>query len=142
MTIIEAKKLYLEQKNYFAPDYEQENIVLENFKEKNPTLNSQLTKELIQILIDSDWFEKFFVADLLYLYQNIDFSFFEPLLKTVLQYDDPSFNRIFLIPAVRNFGLKNVKNYYELKSENFRENEVINYKKIKYWLNIFSQQSD
>lgn len=142
MLIIEAKILYLEQKNYFAPDYKRENKVLEDFKQQNPNLDLELTQELIQILINSDWVEKFFVADLLYLYENMDISFFEPLLQTALQYDDPSFNRIFLTPAVKSFGLKNVQNYYKLRSGSYCKKETLNYKKIQYWLDIFSQHTD
>ena len=103
--VTQTKDEYLMQGIYFAPEYEQENLILTNFRKENENLNSEQTSELINILNNSqNWNEKFFVADLLYLYENLSSEFIEPLLKNAIKYEDPSFNRIFLYPAIRNFG--------------------------------------
>jgi hypothetical protein len=54
----------------------------------------------------TSWPEKYFVADLLYLYKNFSEELFDPLLDTAIDYKDPSFNRIFLGPCLWSFGRK------------------------------------
>ena len=93
--------------DYFAPDYEQENEVLNDFKKTNSTLSKQQTKQLVEILKNScDINEKYFVADLLYLYNSFDEELLEPLLLTAIYHKDPSFNRIFLRPCITVFGTR------------------------------------
>lgn len=50
--------------HYFAPDYEQDNEVLNDFKKNNPNLSRQQTSKLVDILKNSkDITDKYFVAD-------------------------------------------------------------------------------
>lgn len=140
MTIDETKNKYLEQGIFFAPEYEQENIILENFKIKNPKLNTLQTLELIDILINSNEInEKLFVADLLYFYKNIDDKFLLPLVDNAINYEDPSFCRVFLYPAFINFGKEKILKILDdrLKLDNFKIKK--NIEKLYYWLNIFEQ---
>lgn len=140
MTIDETKNKYLEQGIFFAPEYEQENIILENFKIKNPKLNTLQTLELIDILINSNEInEKLFVADLLYFYKNIDDKFLLPLVDNAINYEDPSFCRVFIYPAFINFGKEKILKILDdrLKLDNFKIKK--NIEKLYYWLNIFEQ---
>lgn len=141
-TVLELKNEYINQGIYFAPEYEQKNGILENFKFNNQTLNDEQSLQLIEILrISQILNEKFFVADLLYYYENIDEKFFEPLIQNAINYDDPSFNRIFLIPAINNFGLTRVIANLKNKKENCNELQEQNIEKLEYWINIYKQEN-
>jgi len=105
MNISKAIRKYKETRDFFAPDYEHDNKVLTQFKVEFPSLSISQTKELINLLENSkDWYDKFFVADLLYLYDSFDITLLEPLIENAIRYSDPSFNRIFLRPGLRVFG--------------------------------------
>lgn len=138
MKINEIKNAYLKQKIFFAPEYEQENLVLEDFKNNNQTLSATQSEELIEILfISSEINEKFFVADLLYLYQNIDEKFLLPLVENAINYEDPSFCRIFLYPAFINFGKEKILKILDdrIKTDNTKTKK--NIEKLFYWLHEF-----
>jgi len=119
MTISEALTQYLEHGNYFDPEYGRENEVLNSFKKDNPVLSVPHAQELIAILEepDDDWKRKYFVADLLYLYKSLPSQLLSPMLTTAVNYEDPSFNRIFLKPCLNAFGkqlvLANLKDQFQ-----------------------------
>jgi hypothetical protein len=121
--------------DYFAPDYDQENEVLNSFRKENPTLSKQQTTQLIDILNRSnDISDKYFVADLLYLYDEFDQELLEPLLLTAINYKDPSFNRIFLRPCITAFGSKTVA---DSLADKFRKADIlerIGIANLLYWL--------
>lgn len=121
--------------DYFAPDYEQDNEVLSKFKVNNPDLTRQHTVELIDILKNSNEItDKYFVADLLYLYDSFDIEFFEPLIKTAINHKDPSFNRIFLRPCMKMFGVKTVAENFADKFVKVGIEERIGISNLVYWL--------
>ena len=141
-TLTETKEAYLKKAIFFAPEYEQQNEILENFKSKNSKLNQIQTDELIDILRNSKiWNEKFFVADLLYFYDNLDYHFLEPLIKNAITYNDPSFNRIFLNLALKNFGLETVVKKITEQSITLTESEKENIEKLNYWINIYKSEN-
>ena len=120
---------------YFSPDYEQDNQVLLDFKRHNPTLSKKQSNQLIDILKTSkDQIEKYFVADLLYLFDNFDIELLNPMLTTAINYKDPSFNRIFLRPCVNVFGTKKVA---EILTKHFINGDIeerISISSLLYWL--------
>jgi len=121
--------------DYFAPDYEQDNEVLISFKKENPTLSRQQTVHLVDILNTSnDITDKYFVADLLYLYDKFDHDLLEPLLLTAINHKDPSFNRIFLRPSITAFGTRAVADFLV---DRFSEGDIvqrIGISSLVYWL--------
>jgi hypothetical protein len=120
---------------YFAPDYEQDNDVLTEFWESNPNLTRQQTVELVDLLNSStEIADKYFVADLLYLYDNFDKELLEPLIKTAINHKDPSFNRIFLRPCLTTFGVKAVADNLADKFNNVGIDERIGISNLVYWL--------
>jgi len=135
MSIQTALDNYKSLGNYFAPDYEQDNEVLTDFKKENPVLVKEQTNQLIEILDNSeDITEKYFVADLLYLFDNFDIELLTPMLRTAINFKDPSFNRIFLRPCINAFGTKIVS---ESLAENFSSGsleERISISSLLYWL--------
>jgi hypothetical protein len=135
MNITKAIRDYKESGNYFAPDYERDNEVLSQFKTDSPQLSLSNTEELIAILKNSsNWDDKFFVADLLYLYDLFDIKLLDPLLENAIAFSDPSFNRIFLKPCLRVFGSEMVSN---LLAEKFIAAEPIRKVRISslvYWI--------
>lgn len=135
MEIQAALANYRSLEDYFAPDYEQNNEVLDDFKRKYQDLTAEQTKELVDILINSqDIIDKFFVADLLYLYPRFDQSLLEPMLQTAIEYKDPSFNRIFLRPCLTAFGLETVA---DLLTDKFYKADIvgrIGISKLIYWM--------
>jgi hypothetical protein len=107
MNIKTAIKEYKDEANFFAPDYEQENETLTKFKADHPTISNSEIETFKDILTTSnDWEEKIFVADLLYLYPSFDTILLEPLVENAISFSDPSFNRIFLRPCTRVFGVQ------------------------------------
>jgi len=120
---------------YFAPDYEQENEVLNNFKASHPSLSKDQTTQLVDILTSNGQIEnKYFVADLLYLYDNFDIELLDPMLLTAINYGDPSFNRIFLRPCLKVFGTKQIA---DILADKFKKGDIlqrIGISKLVYWL--------
>ncbi len=120
---------------YFAPDYEQENEVLARFKHIHPTLSEIHTQDLKNILQSSGSInDKYFVADLLYLYDTFSEDLLEPLINCAIADKDPSFNRIFLRPAIVAHGLDSVKKIILEKS---KDNDPLiqeGIQKCQYWL--------
>jgi hypothetical protein len=109
MTIEESLIQYKQLADFFSPEYDRENEVLKSFKKNNKHLSHSQTLELQSLLKDSnDWQDKYFVADLLYLYKKFDWILAESLLNCAIEFKDPSFNRIFLIPCLRVFGAKKI----------------------------------
>src|SRR5512145_3189867 len=102
MNIAEAKSRYLDAGKCFDPDYERDNEALASFREANPTLSEEQTRYLTEILTapGDDWRPKFFVADLLYYYQSAHESLLAPMLRAAIEFEDPSFNRVFLRPCL------------------------------------------
>lgn len=127
--------------SYFAPDYERENEVLSEFKKNNPKLLKQQTFELIDILKNNtEMADKYFVADLLYLYDNFDKELLEPMLNMAINFKDPSFNRIFLQPCLTNFGVTAVANNLADKFNKADISERIGISNLLYW--IMPQEHD
>ena len=121
--------------DYFAPDYERDNEVLNDFKKSNLYLSRKQTNQLVGILKNSrDVTDKYFVADLLYLYDNFEQELLDPLLQTAINHQNPSFNRIFLRPCITTFGLKKVANTLADKFQNADIEERIGISKLLYWL--------
>lgn len=117
---------------YFEPDYERDNEVLIRFKNANEILSDQQTLELIRILDNAE--DRYFVADLLYLYDNFREDLFASMLQTGIYYKDPSFNRIFLRPCIMAFGVDKVAIYLQ---EQFNQLDVIGQLglcNLLYWL--------
>ena len=134
MNIDTAIELYKAEANFFAPDYNQDNQTLFNFKKEHPTIAGSETDRLKQILLSGAWEEKFFVADLLYLYDDFDVKLLDPMIENAISYGDPSFNRIFLRPCLRVFGVATVSNLLAEKfvpSDAFRK---IRISSLVYWL--------
>jgi hypothetical protein len=120
---------------YLAPDYEPDNNVLTQFKESNPILSGQHTVELVDLLNNSNEItDKYFVADLLFLYDNFDKELLEPLIKTAINHKDPSFNRIFLRPCLTTFGVKAVADHLADKFNKVDIKERIGISNLVYWL--------
>ncbi len=127
-------KQYKELKNYFAPDYEQENEVLMQFNKENPTLSDEQILELKNILQNnSSIYDKYFVADLLYLYMPFHKELLDPMIECAIAYKDPSFNRIFLRPCINSFGLEIVSDLLKEKGE-IDNSKLEGIERLKYWL--------
>nr|WP_315026331.1 hypothetical protein [uncultured Chryseobacterium sp.] len=135
MEIKTALEKYKVIGDYCAPDYERDNEVLTEFKANNQNLSEQQTVELVTLLKDSsEAVEKYFVADLLYLYNNFSKELFEPLIITAIYHKDPSFNRIFLRPCLKIFGTKVV---VEKLTDTFNKADIIGrigILNLVYWL--------
>ena len=136
MEVSEYLKQYKDLNIYFAPDYEQENEVLAKFKNDNPHLSRNQISELKEILLsESDIQDKYFVADLLYLYPYFDQELFDPLIDCAIAHKDPSFNRIFLRPCIISFGVEAVEKLLDEKGNN--DNSLLEgINRLRYWLYI------
>lgn len=135
MDIKKALEEYKILGDYFAPDYEQDNEVLTEFKLNNQNLSSDQVAELVYILENStEIVEKYFVADVLYLYDRLDEALLEPLLNIAIDHKDPSFNRIFLRPCIASFGSKIVDDVLAGKFNQANIIERIGISKLLYWL--------
>jgi hypothetical protein len=107
MEIQQALINYKKLGEFGRPDNDRNNQVLDDFKQQNPTLSSEQTIELIQVLkYSQDPIESYFVADILYLYANFGLEFLEPMLIAGIHIHDPSYNRLFVRPCVKAFGAK------------------------------------
>lgn len=135
MDLTTAINNYQTSGNFFAPDYEQDNDVLYQFKKESATLSNAQIGELRNILQNSsNLVERIFVADLLYLYSSFDIELVDPLLENAIGYKDPSFNRIFLRPALRVYGAATIS---EMLAKKFVESDVIRKMQIAslvYWI--------
>jgi hypothetical protein len=132
--IRETIKKYKELGEYFDPEYERDNEVLNDFKSNNQTLTKGQVDELKSILDEDDRLAKIFVADLLYLYSDFDESLLDPMVTTAIRYRDPSFNRIFIHPCIRRFGYQKVLASIKTK---FIEGDIldkIGVGRLLYWL--------
>ena len=78
--------------------------------------------------------KRFFVADLLYLYESFDIKLLTPLLNSAIHHNDPSFNRIFLFPCVHAFGIEIVIKELVTRFQNTDLIERIGIAKLVYWL--------
>jgi hypothetical protein len=142
MNIKKSLKEYIQLGHFFYPDYKRDNKVLSKFKNIYPELSSEQCAELIKILNSNDWEEKYFVADLLYLYDKADVSLIKPLIDCTIDYGDPSFNRIFLRPSIAIFGIEKV---VRLLSQKFVKGNIetrINISNLIYWLRIDKHNAD
>lgn len=111
MTIEQAISDYLKLAEFFSPDYGRENKVLSTFKACHVSLSEKDVRILVDILdATAHWNEKFFVADLLYLYPDFPEALVDPMLKCAVTYADPSFDRIFLRPCLKRNGVQAVVN--------------------------------
>jgi hypothetical protein len=127
-------KKYEELGDYFAPDFGRENKVLSEFKNDNPILSERQITEFKDILQSNRpiW-NKYFVADLLYLYTPFSKDLLEPLVDCAIADEDPSFNRIFIRPTIISFGIDIVTNLVNEKGlGDSLKIEGIN--RLKYWL--------
>lgn len=121
--------------HYFDPEYERDNEVLNEFKSNNVTLKDEHTNELIDLLENSSEIkDKYFVGDLLYLYDNFDEVLIEPLIKTAINHDDPSFNRIFIQPCINNIGFTLVAENIIAKYKNGNNSDIEGVKRLIYWI--------
>lgn len=134
MEVSNYLKEYKDLNIYFAPDYEWENEVLDKFKTENPTLSSKQVEELKTILLNSTSIQdKYFVADILYLYPSFSKELFDPLIECAIAYEDPSFNRIFLRPCINSFGINTVTDCLKEKGEK-DASKLEGIERLKYWL--------
>ena len=134
MKIDKAIAQYIAEANFFAPDRGQENLTLHNFKKEHPDLSDSNVRALRKILKADNWQEKFFVVDLLYLYESFDESLLNPMIENAISSPDPSSNRIFLRPCMRVFGISTVSN---LLAEKFIDSDAVRKIRISslvYWL--------
>lgn len=96
-------------RSYFGPDYGRTAPVLIKFKQTFPLLEDHQVLELKRILamrpVGAD---HIIAADLLYMYRPIPAVLFEPMMDCAIDYEDPSFNRVFLRPCMKAFGDKAV----------------------------------
>ena len=121
--------------HYFDPEYERENEVLNEFKQNNPTLTEEYTNELISLIKNStDINDKYFVADLLYLYDNLSSELIELLINTAINHEDPSFNRIFIQPCINNIGFTLVAENLIWKYQNGSTLDTEGVKRLMYWI--------
>jgi hypothetical protein len=135
MDIITTLEKYKTLGDYFAPDYERDNDVLNEFKYSNAKLSEQHVKYLVDLLENSDdIYDKYFVADLLYLYDNFDVDLFEPLVRIAIYHKDPSFNRIFIRPCINTFGYTMVADKLISKYNNGSDSELEVIKRLLYWI--------
>jgi hypothetical protein len=77
--------------------------------------------------------DKYFVADLLYLYPSFSRELLDPLIECAIAHKDPSFNRIFLRPCINSFGLENVTNLL-IEKGNKDSSKMDGINRLKYWL--------
>lgn len=137
MEIKAALEKYKITGDYFASDYERENKVLAEFKAHNQNLSEEQTTELVNLLqSDIEVSDKYFVADLLYLYDSFNRELFETLLIIAIHYKDSSFNRIFLRPCLRVFGTNEVVDSLSDRFNQANIIERIGISKLVYWLRI------
>lgn len=109
MTLEQTKAAYLKSGEFFNPDYGRENEVLSTYKTSQGSLSETDAITLIDLLKSkTDWEEKFFVADLLYLYPDFPEALVDPMLHCAVTYPDPSFDRIFLRPCLKRIGVSAV----------------------------------
>ena len=135
MDIKATLERYKALNDYFAPDYERDNEVLTKFKKNNPKLSRQQTIELVDLLKNNtESADKYFVADLLYLYDNFDKELLEPLIEIGINHRDPSFNRIFLRPCLTTFGVKTVADNLADKFKKADIAERIGISNLIYWI--------
>lgn len=143
MEIEEALNLYLKQGSYFDPEYERRNEVLMSFKDRNPELSQQQTLGLEEILLKSnEQTEKYFVADLLYLYESFNDGLMNLMLENSIQLGDPSFNRIFLIPCIRAFEHLRIVNWLKVRFETANAKDRIRISSLIYHLNVNRVNTD
>ena len=132
--IADTIKEYKDLGDYFSPEYECDNEVLDNFKKRNRSLTKDYVGELKLILDGSDKQAKFFVADLLYLYNDFDEALLEPMVTNAIRYKDPSFNRVFLNPCTTRFGYRKV---IDVIKEKFVKGDIVDkigVGRLLYWL--------
>lgn len=135
MDIKTTLEKYKALSDYFAPDYERDNEILTEFKKNNPKLSKQQTVELVDLLKNNtEIVDKYFVADLLYLYDNFEKELLEPMLKTAINLKDPSINRIFLRPCLATFGVKTVADNLADKFGKADIIERIGILNLVYWI--------
>ena len=134
MEVPDYLKLYKELGSYFAPDYEQENEVLSAFKKENPILSEMQVLEFKDILQSSRPIDdKYFVADVLYLYATFSEDLLYPLVDCAIANEDPSFNRIFIRPCIISFGIDTVKEVIDKKGKQ-DNSKLQGIDRLKYWL--------
>ena len=132
--IEETIKEYKDLGDYFSPEYERDNEVLDNFKSANRSLTKEHVGKFKLILDGNDQYAKFFVADLLYLYGDFDEALLEPMVTNAIRYKDPSFNRVFVNPCTARFGHKKV---LDVIKDKFVKGDVIDkigVGRLLYWL--------
>jgi len=127
---------YLDREEYNLLDYERNDEILESFKEKNPKLSDVDDRQLIAYLTDEnvDWPTQYFVADLLYLYEEFSPQLMEAMLNTGVYFRDPSFNRIFLRPCMRSSRQSEAMNWLVEKFQGGNMLERIGISNLYYWL--------
>lgn len=132
-------KLYLQQYKelgqFFDPEYERHNEVLSLFVSEYPQIDDETILSLEAILQGpGDWADKFFVADLLYLYKPIPQQLLDAMLNCAISLPDPSFNRIFLIPCTNSFGMPIVAGFLAEKFNKGDQLIKIGIAKLLYWI--------
>ena len=121
--------------HYFDPEYERENEVLNEFKQNNDTLTDEHNNELISLIRNSsDINDKYFVGDLLYLYDKLSSELIELLITTAINHEDPSFNRIFIQPCINNLGFTSVAENLIWKYKNGSNLDSEGVKRLMYWI--------
>ena len=134
MEVYNYLEKYKQLGNYFAPDYEQENEVLSMFKKDSPTLSEKQVLEFKKIIQSNRPIQdKYFVADVLYLYTPFCEDLLDPLVDCAIANEDPSFNRIFIRPCIISFGIDIVNNLVNQKGKQ-DSSKLGGINRLKYWL--------
>lgn len=141
MNIESALNEYRIEENFFAPEYDAANAALNKFRSQHIHLTSEETDYLKNILEQGEnWPDKYFVADLLYLYDPIPDKLLAPMLRSAIQFDDPSFNRIFLKPCIKSYGLKKIEQLLDEKEREGDASEKEGVARLRYWLRSEDRQ--
>jgi len=135
MDIQTAHSAYRNEENYFAPEYDGENNALNKFYSLHSTLTTESINYLRDILQSADnWLDKYFVADLMYLYDPIPEQLLGSMIECAIQNEAPSFNRIFLKPCLKSYGLERIKHLFNERERNGNTLEKKGIERLRYWL--------
>jgi len=135
MTLEQTIADYNKLGEFFSPDYGRENEVLSAYKSEHGSLSDMQVNTLIDILNSKDdWTEKFFVADLLYLYPDFPVALVDPMLYCAVTYQDPSFDRIFLRPCMNRIGTRTVVDKLISYLETGTMKERMGVTLLSYWI--------
>lgn len=139
MTLELLYQLYIERNQFNNPLKRGGDSLLEFFKEKYPCLDKSQEKYLIHLLHlkSGDNAAKYFVADLLYFYKNFSDELFQELLQVAIEFKDPSYNRVFLLPCA-NRSKQETEDYILDRFKTGTIIERVGICRLYYWFGSFS----